>query len=217
MKQNPKFIIGIDEAGRGPLAGPVSVGAVLVPRDFDFSVFSKVADSKKMTEKARGETYKEVRTLARKGGIHFSVALISASVIDRVGISKAVARGIEQILKKLDVAPSEVEVRLDGLLHAPPEYVFQKTIIKGDVTEPAISLASIMAKVTRDRWMVRTSKKYPAYSFHVHKGYGTALHQQAIRSVGLLKLHRKSFCKKFVKNPAPRAQGVLGAEPGVLC
>lgn len=186
--------MGIDEAGRGSLAGPVSVGAVLVPRDFDFSVFSVVKDSKLMTPTARARVYREVK----KSGVRHAVALIPASVIDRIGITNAVARGIAQILKKLDIDPEEVEVRLDGLLHAPKEYRYQSTIIKGDVTEPAISLASIMAKVTRDKRMVTLAKKFPIYGFDIHKGYGTKIHQNALKKVGLSKIHRRSFCKKYM-------------------
>lgn len=192
-----KYIIGIDEAGRGPLAGPVAVGGVCIPSDFDFSIFSYVRDSKKLSERAREQTYKEVRMLARAGGIRFAVALIPASTIDTKGITFAVRQGIDRIFTKLAVAPDEVEVRLDGSLKAPPIYHMQETIIKGDATEPAISLASIMAKVTRDRHMVRLAARYPAYGFDIHKGYGTRAHQQALERSGLSDVHRVTFCSRY--------------------
>lgn len=188
-----KWLIGIDEAGRGALAGPVSVGAVLVPYDFDFSQFSACADSKVLSPKVRERVFKEVR----KAKVRHAVALVPASTIDKQGITKAVAIGIERILTKLAVDPDTVEVRLDGLLKAPKEYRSQHTIIKGDVTEPSISLASIMAKVTRDRRMVRLAEKYPQYAFEVHKGYGTSVHQVALKKEGLSPFHRRSFCKRF--------------------
>ena len=97
-----------------------------------------------------------------------------------------------------DFRRTPVEVRLDGSLHAPKEYLFQKTIIKGDVTEPAISLASIMAKVMRDRKMIVLSKRYPMYGFEIHKGYATRSHCAAITQNGLSKIHRKSFCKRWL-------------------
>lgn len=193
-----KWVIGVDEAGRGPLAGPVAVGAVLVPYDFDFSRFSKVADSKKMTEAARERTYKEVRTLARRGDIRCAVVLVPATTIDTIGITKAVLQGVARACSKLKAEHHSVEVRLDGLLRAPVAFTHQRTIIKGDVTEPAISLASIMAKVTRDRRMVLLSKKHPEYGFEVHKGYGTKNHQDALKQYGLSGQHRSTFCKKWL-------------------
>ncbi len=196
-KKNPKYLIGIDEAGRGPLAGPVAVGAVLVPHDFDFSVFSVVRDSKKLSPKVRERVFEEVKKSLNQHQISYHVALVNAATIDKKGITNAVREGIAAIFKKLAVDPGDVEVRLDGLLHAPSEFKNQKTVIKGDVTEPAISLASIMAKVTRDRYMVHIAKKYPRYGFEVHKGYGTKMHSDAIKKYGLSKIHRRSFCKKY--------------------
>lgn len=186
-----KYILGIDEAGRGALAGPVSVGGVLVPHDFDFSIFSVVKDSKQLSPKKREQVFEEV--VAAK--VSYYVALISEKIIDTKGISFAVRKGIEEILKKLQASPDEVQILLDGSLYAPKEYIHQKTIIKGDVTEPAISLASIMAKVTRDRKMIALDSKYPAYGFAIHKGYGTKIHRMAIMENGTQPLHRKSFCK----------------------
>lgn len=236
--KKPQWLIGIDEAGRGPLAGPVAVGGILVPAGFDFSVFSVVADSKKLSPKTRERVFGEVQRAAKKGDLKFHVALISEKIIDAKGISFAIRKGIAEVLEMLtsealecvykssdtrrigaktravlvrtvsglsdagnevaeDFRRTLVEVRLDGSLHAPKEYLFQKTIIKGDVTEPAISLASIMAKVMRDRKMIVLGKKYPVYRFEIHKGYGTKIHREAIAHHGLSAVHRKSFCKKW--------------------
>jgi len=192
-----RWLIGIDEAGRGALAGPVAVGGVLVPWDFDFSVFSKVADSKQLSPKMRERIFGEVRHAVKNGKLSYHVALISAKIIDTKGITYAVRQGVEKILKKFNVKPNLAEIRLDGSLYAPKEYLHQKTIIQGDVTEPVISLASIMAKVTRDKKMVLLSKKYPAYGFEIHKGYGTERHREAIAKTGLSSMHRKSFCKRW--------------------
>ncbi len=197
MQKKIKWLIGIDEAGRGALAGPVAVGGVLVPWDFDFSMFSKVADSKQLSPKMRERIFGEVRHAVKNGKLSYHVALISEKIIDTKGITFAVRKGIEEILKKLNVEPNLCEIRLDGSLYAPKEYPFQKTIIKGDVTEPCISLASIMAKVTRDKKMVLLSKKYPAYGFDIHKGYGTEMHREAIAKTGLSAVHRKTFCKNI--------------------
>ncbi|MBX9906910.1 ribonuclease HII [Patescibacteria group bacterium] len=196
-KEKLKYIIGIDEAGRGALAGPVSVGGILVTHDFDFSLFSKVKDSKQLSAKIREGVFREVQKAIKEGLLSYHVALISEKVIDTKGITYAVRKGVEEILKKLAISPDQVSILLDGSLYAPKEYLFQKTIIKGDVTEPAISLASIMAKVTRDKKMISLQKKYPQYFFEIHKGYGTLLHREAITAHGLSAVHRRSFCKRW--------------------
>lgn len=190
-----KWIVGVDEAGRGALAGPVAVGAVLVSKDFDWGQVQGVADSKILSPKKREEIFKLARQLMKDGKLFYSVSLIKNTVIDTKGITHAVQRGINKTLASLASEPTETYIKLDGLLHAPKEYLNQKTIIKGDVTEKEISLASIMAKVTRDRYMVRLTKKYPQYKFEVHKGYGTRIHQENIRKVGLSVMHRTTFCK----------------------
>lgn len=188
-----KYIIGVDEAGRGALAGPVSVGAVLVPKDFDWSQIKGVADSKKLSPKKREEIFEIAKKLEKEGSLKYAVSLVSEKVIDKRGITFAVRQGIERALVKLSPEPKRTFIKLDGLLHAPKVFVHQKTIIKGDVTEKEISLASIMAKVTRDRYMVRIAKRYPAYSFDVHKGYGTDIHQKSLQKVGLCLIHRTTF------------------------
>ncbi len=193
-----KYIIGIDEAGRGPLAGPVAIGVAVVPPNFNWKLILGVGDSKKVSEKNREAIFLRAKALKKKGMLDFAVVLVSAKIIDSKGITRAVSLGITRALKKLKLNPKEVNVRLDGLLKAPQEYVHQKTIIQGDAKEKIIGLASIMAKVTRDRVMVRVSRMYPKYHFDIHKGYGTEMHRNAIKKYGLSLIHRHSFTKNIV-------------------
>lgn len=186
-------IIGIDEAGRGPLAGPVAVGACAVPHDFDFSVFENLKDSKKLSEKRREEIFMQMQTLKKEGKLNFSVALVSHTTIDSKGISHAIREGIRGVLHKLSLDPASVSIKLDGGLRAPDEFEVQETLIKGDELVPAISLASIAAKVTRDRHMTKLAAEYPDYGFEVHKGYGTKSHRLSIQKHGFSPVHRKTF------------------------
>ncbi len=195
---NIKYIVGIDEAGRGPLAGPVAVGVTKLPENFDYRIFGKLRDSKKLSEKKREEFFKVLQKLKKEKEIDFSVALVSSTVIDQKGIVYAISKGIEGCLKKLQIDPLETKVLLDGGLRAPSEFVNQTTIIKGDESEPSISLASIVAKVFRDHQMLKYANKYPQYQFELHKGYGTRLHLSAIKKYGLSTIHRKSFCKNVI-------------------
>ncbi len=188
------YIIGIDEAGRGPLAGPVSVGLCIVPSDFDFAVFTNLKDSKKLSEKRRVQILGEMKKLQKEKKLNFAVALVSNKLIDDRGIVFAIESGIKDILKKIDIDPQKVRVLLDGGLRAPDEFVNQETIIRGDESEPVISLASIAAKVTRDNYMVKLAEDYPEYGLEIHKGYGTVKHREAIRKYGLSNIHRRTFC-----------------------
>jgi len=192
-----RFLIGIDEAGRGPLAGPVSVGAVLLPIDFDYTLVAGAKDSKQMTPKAREEMYTLMEELMNKGLMRFAVGVSSARQIDTHGIVPSIKAALKASLLKLEADPALCKVLLDGGLKAPKEYLFQETIIKGDAKEPCISLASIVAKVHRDRLMIGIAPEYPNYHFEVHKGYGTKKHIQAIAEFGLSAIHRKSFCRAF--------------------
>lgn len=195
--QGTKYIVGVDEAGRGPLAGPVAVGIVLIPRNFNWRLILGVVDSKKITPRNREAIFQRAQTLKKQGALNFCVVQVSAQVIDRIGITRSVARGISRGLKKLNVNPTCTDIRLDGLLKAPPEFKKQKTIIKGDAKEKVIGLASICAKVTRDRTMVSLARTYLPYDFDVHKGYGTQAHIATIKKYGLSKIHRRSFTKKL--------------------
>lgn len=209
------LIIGIDEAGRGPLAGPVTVGAFganektgkwIIKNIFD----GMLRDSKKLSEKQREEIYKKLKQLKTAGDVNFSFAHISNKVIDGRGISFAVRKGIEKVLDNLTLGPSpksrrgeleknisNTEVRLDGLLKAPAEYTKQNTIIKGDERDVFIACASIVAKVERDKHMCKLAKKYLEYGFEIHKGYGTQAHREAILKIGLSSHHRISYCKNI--------------------
>lgn len=224
MLNNFKYLVGIDEAGRGPLAGPVSIGLVLIPTDFDWDLIPGVGDSKQISEKNREVIFKRAQVLQKKGKLQYVVEMVAASKIDRDGISVCIKKSIASGLKKLTstrscllpqnsnnqhyttfsesrrqdllLDPNSVMVKLDGSLRAPAEYVHQETIIKGDAKEKVIGLASIMAKVTRDRYLVKISAQpeFVVYDFARHKGYGTKAHREAIAQNGLSTLHRVSYC-----------------------
>jgi ribonuclease HII len=200
-----RFILGVDEAGRGPLAGPVSVGVVAVPEGFVVEKeFPGVADSKKLSEKKREEIYERLLILAGRGdpsetepmshgaGVRFTVEFESAETIDREGIAVAVRRAVSRGVNALAPDAALVRVQLDGSLRAPVEYA-QETIINGDEFVPLISLASIAAKVKRDRLMVALARDYPQYGFETHKGYGTKMHYEMLEKHGLCVIHRRSF------------------------
>lgn len=187
-----KYIVGIDEAGRGPLAGPVAVGVVRIDVDFNKRFFKGIKDSKKLTEKNREVWFELVKKKKREGQIDFAVSLISEKIIDKKGIVYAIQLGINKCLVKLKISKDST-IFLDGGIRAPSNFIYQKTIIRGDEKISVISLASICAKVMRDRYMVRLSKKYPKYGFNIHKGYGTLKHRQNIKKYGLSKVHRESF------------------------
>jgi len=224
-----RYLVGIDEAGRGPLAGPVAVGAVIVPRGFDWASVMGARDSKQMTPKSRDRLYAKLCALRREGKLDFAVSFSCAATIDRGGIVCAVQSALDRALRRLiegrdpsrtGVASRTVlasvartvldgvldatsvldasccEVLLDGGLHAPPEFTTQKTIIRGDESEPIISLASIAAKVMRDRLMIKMAVRYSAYDFQTHKGYGTSAHRAAIARSGLCSIHRTTFCRR---------------------
>lgn len=226
-----KLIIGIDEAGRGPLAGPVSVGVVLVPVNFNWNLIPGVGDSKQLTEKNREAIFLRAQALQKDGLLHYSVKMVSAKIIDKKGIvfaiNSAMKSALDEVaslsknlrvplgltpkikgglasLKIYDHTPIDwgmVQVKLDGSLRAPEYCVHQETIIKGDVKEKVIGLASIMAKVTRDHYMVKINSKpeFSEYDFARHKGYGTLAHRTAIAKNGLSTEHRANYCKNSIK------------------
>lgn len=191
-----KWIVGVDEAGRGPLAGPVTVGLVCVPADFDWELIQGVRDSKKLSEKKREVLFEQAKELQIAGKLQYVVKSVSATSIDSKGIAPAIKRSIAAGLEDLNVDLANCFVKLDGSLKAPAEYA-QETIIKGDDKELVIGLASIMAKVTRDRYMVEQDKKYPVYGLAQHKGYGTKAHREAIAKYGFSPIHRRSYCKNI--------------------
>lgn len=195
-----EFLLGVDEAGRGPLAGPVSVGVVSVERGFDVRVaFPEAADSKVLSEKRREAIYESMAQCQKEGLLQYRVLFASAEIIDTVGISKAVRDSVWNGVRMLAPDTTSAHVLLDGSLSAPPEYS-QETIIRGDASEPIISLASIVAKVERDRLMKMLAKEYPLYGFEIHKGYGTKKHMDALRTHGLSVIHRRSFCGSILSS-----------------
>ena len=191
-------VIGIDEAGRGPLAGPVAVGVVRVVDALAVrKLFPKTKDSKQLSEEKREVWFRQIQKLKKEGSLTYGSALISASQIDSKGIVEAIRIGMKKALSLAGARSTDV-IKLDGGLKAPLQFKNQKTYIKGDATHLEIALASICAKVLRDRRMCLYAKTYPNYGIEVHKGYGTAAHIRAIKKYGLSKLHRKSFCKRFI-------------------
>jgi ribonuclease HII len=213
-----KYVIGIDEVGRGPIAGPVAVGVFLVcepddrdgkgTRKFLATHFPKVKESKQLSEKNREAWFAVIESARDEGKIDFAVSFQSEKSIDKYGISFCIKMCIEGALAKiitsqnggfaLDFHPDNFLILLDGGLKAPAHFHNQKTIIHGDDKEPIIALASITAKVLRDRRMRALARKYPDYGFDIHKGYGTAAHYAAIEKYGLSPIHRKSFLTKLV-------------------
>jgi ribonuclease HII len=188
-----RFVIGVDEAGRAPLAGPVAVGVVRVPAGFDVArEFPGVKDSKQMTALARERLYEKLEARAKAGDVAFRVAFGSKEEIDERGITIAVRRGVRRGVLALAREVEIEKVYLDGLLHAPREFA-QETIIHGDDLVPLISLASVAAKVARDRLMTRLATQYPAYKFEQHKGYPTKLHYQMLAEHGPCAIHRTTY------------------------
>ncbi len=190
-----KHLVGIDEAGRGPLAGPVAVGVVTTRGTLVVKRWQGIKDSKQLSEKQREAWFAKLKTAKIAGEIDFAVALVSNKVIDQKGINVAIKLGIRRVTARMLLAAKDCLVLLDGGLKAPAEFVNQKTIIRGDEKEPIIALASIVAKVTRDHFMQKMAQKYPNYGFEVHKGYGTLSHRQSIKNNGLSPIHRTSFLK----------------------
>lgn len=188
-KSGLQYICGIDEAGRGPLAGPVVVGCVILPKD---SFIEGINDSKKIAEKKREKLYEEIT----KQAISWSVGIVDQKEIDELNILQATKKALTIAIESLKVKPDRILV--DALEHINTLGIPYTSIIKGDEKAYSISAASIIAKVTRDRIMYEWDKIYPQYGFASHKGYGTAKHIQAIKENGVCMLHRKSFVKNYI-------------------
>ena len=178
-----EIVAGVDEAGRGPLAGPVSVAAVILPHDL---CLPKLNDSKKLSAKVREELFDEIQEKA----IAVGTALIDAQTIDRVNIYQATINGMYEAIFSLQPEPQEVLIDAVPLENLP---MASQSIIKGDAKSASIAAASIIAKVTRDRLMDEYDKIYPEYGFAQHKGYGTAQHIEALKKYGPCPIHRRSF------------------------
>lgn len=195
---NYKYIVGVDEVGRGPVAGPVYVCAFRTPVDFLEDIIQgvdlPVRDSKKLTEKMRQKWFSYLSQKKKEGLVSYALAKASAGEVDSKGIAVCIKYAVEHAVRAVvsEDERKETLVLLDGGLSLPPEFA-QQTIIKGDEKEAVISFASIMAKVLRDEYMTDLHKKYPHYGFEDHKGYGTQKHMDSLRKYGLIEEHRVSF------------------------
>ena len=182
------LVCGIDEAGRGPPAGPVVAAAVILPKDCQILYLN---DSKKLTQRRRELLYDEIMEKALAVG----VGVISHQRIDEINILQATYEAMQEAVKKLDPCP---DVLLNDAVTIPGILKMQVPIIKGDAKSVSIAAASIVAKVTRDRMMAEMDKKYPGYSFASNKGYGSAAHIAALKKLGPCEIHRRTFIKNFV-------------------
>ena len=182
------LVCGVDEAGRGPLAGPVCAAAVILPRDLEIEGLN---DSKKLSDKRRRALYEVITEQA----ISYGIAVVDEEVIDEINILQATFLAMRQAVLQLSEKPALALV--DG--NREPDFgdIPIKTIIKGDSLSANIAAASILAKVTRDRFMEEQDAIYPQYGFCVHKGYGTKAHYEALRAYGPCPIHRRTFLKKF--------------------
>ncbi len=237
MDRNIKYIVGIDEVGRGPIAGPVAVAAFTLRINYELPInnyelkLPKLKDSKKLSKKQREIWFKFLKKQKEEGNCDYAVSFVSSENIDKFGIAKCIQKALNESLakltsqevlfmrssparpkvrsggdeggqgarpsqKELPVSLASYQIFLDGGLHAPTEYINQETIIRGDELHPVISMASIVAKVTRDNVMTKYSKEYPDYGFENHSGYGTKAHYEAIKKHGQTLIHRKTFIHK---------------------
>ena len=184
-----KYIAGIDEAGRGPLAGPVATAIVIMPLGKE-DIIDKVNDSKKLTEKMREKLYEEIINKA----ISYHIELVDEQTIDTINILNATKLGMLTCIENISIKPDIVlidAVKLDTECET-------ESIIKGDALSYSIACASILAKVTRDRYMLKLDEEYPQYNFKKHKGYGTKEHIENLKKYGKSPVHRESFIKSFV-------------------
>ena len=182
------LICGVDEAGRGPLAGPVAAGAVILPKDCTILYLN---DSKKLSEKRREELFLEIREKA----VSYSVGIVGPERIDEINILQATYEAMRQAVSGLGVVP---DLLLNDAVTIPELAIPQIPIIKGDAKSVSIAAASILAKVTRDHLMEEYDRQFPQYGFAKHKGYGTAAHVAAIREFGPCPIHRRSFLKNIL-------------------
>ena len=182
------YICGIDEAGRGPLAGPVVAAAAVLPKDCQIFYLN---DSKKLSEKKRDLLFAEIKEKA----VAYGIGIVSPQVIDEINILQATYEAMRQAISQLNVIP---EILLNDAVTIPGVDIMQVPIVKGDAKSVSIAAASILAKVTRDRMMMEYDQIYPEYGFAKHKGYGTAAHIAALKEYGPCPIHRRTFIKKFV-------------------
>ena len=182
------YICGIDEAGRGPLAGPVVAAAAVLPKDCQIFYLN---DSQKLSEKKRDLLFDEIKEKA----VAYGIGIVSPQVIDEINILQATYEAMRQAISQLNVIP---EILLNDAVTIPGVDIMQVPIVKGDAKSVSFAAASILAKVTRDRMMMEYDQIYPEYGFAKHKGYGTAAHIAALKEYGPCPIHRRTFIKKFV-------------------
>ena len=181
-------VAGIDEAGRGPLAGPVVAAAVILPKDIFLPFLN---DSKKVTEKRRDVLFDQIKQEA----LAYGIGIASNALIDEINILQATYEAMREAISKLSKTP---DILLVDAVHIPDINIKQVGIVKGDAKSVNIAAASILAKVTRDRLMLEYDKIYPEYGFASNKGYGTAKHIEALKECGACDIHRRSFIGNFV-------------------
>ena len=180
-------VCGVDEAGRGPLAGPVCAAAVILPPEIEIPGLN---DSKKLTDKRRRALYDVII----ENAVSYGIAMVHEKEIDEINILQATFNAMEQAILQLSVKPAMALI--DGNRERPFPVPVQ-TVVKGDSLSANIAAASILAKVTRDRYMEEMAEQYPGYGFEVHKGYGTKAHYAALTELGMSPIHRRTFLKKF--------------------
>ncbi len=189
ISQGKRFVAGIDEAGRGPLAGPVVVASVIMPMD---NIIEGINDSKKLSEKKRNLLFEKIKEVA----IAYHIEVVDEKVIDEINILNATKLGMKNCIEKLSIVPDVVlidAVKIDSDVQT-------VSIIKGDAKSYSIAAASILAKVHRDNMMLQYDKEYPIYNFAKHKGYGTKVHIDAIKQHGICPIHRRTFVKNFYEH-----------------
>lgn len=188
LNEGFKTVCGIDEAGRGPLAGPVCAAAVILPLGLEIEGLN---DSKKLSEKKREALYDIITEKA----VAYSIALVDEKTIDEINILQATFKAMRNAVEGLTVKP---DIALIDGNQKPGLSIEQRTIVKGDAKSMSIAAASILAKVTRDRLMIKLDEEYPEYQFAKHKGYGTKLHYECLEKYGVSPVHRRTFLKKLL-------------------
>ncbi len=184
-----KIVCGVDEAGRGPLAGPVYAAAVVLPEN---CTIEGLDDSKKLTEKKREALFPVIQEKA----LYYGIGFATAEEIDEINILNATFLAMKRAVKQMEISPDLLLV--DGNLKPKTGICEEEPVIKGDAKSLSIAAASVLAKVSRDRYMVAMAQEYPEYVFEKHKGYGTKLHYEKINEYGICPMHRKSFLKKIL-------------------
>lgn len=188
LNEGFKTVCGIDEAGRGPLAGPVCAAAVILPLGLEIEGLN---DSKKLSEKKREALYDIITEKA----VAYSIALVDEKTIDEINILQATFKAMRNAVEGLSVKP---DIALIDGNQKPGLSIEQRTIVKGDAKSMSVAAASILAKVTRDRLMIKLDEEYPEYQFSKHKGYGTKLHYECLEKYGVSPVHRRTFLKKLL-------------------